>query len=341
MAKIVSVGVANPEYSYTQREVYERLGYNSSKVWEVFLNSKISKRHFCISKDERFFYNSLHKDNQRYIIDSVKVGKAAVIDCLAKAKLKIRDVDLVISCSSTGYACPGLSSYLCKELGADRAIQKLDVNGLGCSGALQSLQRANDYVVANPLKMAILVNIELCSLTCYVDETMETAVANALFADGASAVLVKDSHSEMMPKIIDFSSFMFPEFIDIMGFKQRGGRLRVVLSDKIPLVLYENIAAFVTKLLNKNHLSKGDIKHWIVHPGGKRILEVIGHALSLSKDQLRHSWKILDQYGNMSSPSIMFVLNEVLKQADVRSGDYGLMLAVGPGLSLEGVLLKW
>ena len=343
---ILAVGTANPPRRYSQEEIYELAHrssafYRSERVRQIFMNSGIDFRHFCFDIESFNLNESSDELHERFAVGSVTLSAEAINACLASGGYSISDVDYIVAVSCTGYLCPGLSSLLIKELGMKRDIQRADLLGMGCAGAMPGLQRAYDFVKAYPEKRALLITVEICSACYYIDDSLETVVGNAICADGAAAVIVGMDGEGTVPRISEFISFLEPSLIDKVGFEQRDGKLRIILSKDIRDVAGKLAKQVVTDLLQKTGVSKDQIRHWILHSGGRKVIDNLKAELALTDGQVRHSECVLKHFGNMSSPTVLFVLQETLRESAPRPGDLGVMLAMGPGLALEGALLRW
>jgi predicted naringenin-chalcone synthase len=339
---IRSIGTANPAHRFTQEEIFQLIGYASERVRTIFLNSDIDYRHVFLDGEPNRFESS-DQLNQRFLKGAVHTGCRAIQDCLARGGMEPSDVDLLVACTSTGYVCPDVGSRLVAHMGFRRDIQRTSIVGLGCAGAIPTMQRAWDFVRARPGSVALVLTVEICSACFYVDHSMDTVIGNAICADGAAAALITSSRSQgqKQPEMVDFQSFVDPEQLDQVGFDHEEGKLRIVLSSKIrnlaPPLLQNALAA----LLKRHSLEKSDIRFWIAHPGGRKVIDNVQEHLGLSNEDVQLSRHVLRNYGNMSSPTVLFVLNEVMQRDLPRPGDWGVMLALGPGMAAEVCLLKW
>jgi alkylresorcinol/alkylpyrone synthase/polyketide synthase Type III len=305
------------------------------------MNSDIDYRHFSFdiqTVDPRENVDQLHN---RFLEGSMKIGAEAIARCMENGGLKVTDIDYIVVVSCTGYTCPGLTSRLIKEMNFRTNIQRADLLGMGCAGALPGLQRAYDFVKAYPGKKALLLTVEICSACYYLDDSLETVVGNAICADGAAAVVVGMSDSPAIPKISSFASWLEPSFISSVGFEHHEGKLRIILSKDIRDVAGRLAKKVVTDLLDAAGLGKDRIRHWILHSGGRKVIDNLRTELDLSDEQVRHSKCVLREFGNMSSPTVLFVLDETIRNSQPREGDLGVMLAMGPGLALEAALVRW
>jgi len=339
--KILSIGIANPENIYTQEELYRLSGYKSKKIESIFLNSEISKRHMFFTPRDPVPHENLDQLHRRYKEGSITIGIEAIKRCLAKGKIEAEKIDFIISTSCTGYLCPGLSSIMVREFKMKKNIQRTDIQGMGCGGAMPALQRAYEHVIAYPEHKVVLLCVEICSAAYYIDGSMETIIGNAICGDGAGAMLIGNDTSSQGPKILDFQSLIDSEYLNSVGFLSENGRLRIILGKEIQKVAGPAVNQGVKELLKKNMIDRKEIKHWIIHPGGRNVIENIREELGLTEREISHSKSILKNYGNMSSPTVIFVLDEIIREENPKQGDFGVMIALGPGLAAETALLKW
>ena len=254
-----------------------------------------------------------------------------------------RHVDLFLVCTCTGYVCPDLGSRLIRHMRFRGDVQRAPILGLGCAGAVPTLQRACDFARAHPGRVALMLAVEICSACHYFDHTLETVVGNAICADGAAAFLLSagPGGGSSYPEVVDFGSFLDPDHLDKVGFEQREGKLRITLASSVRELASPLIAGAVGPLLRRNGLVRSDIRFWVVHPGGRKVIDSVQREMGLTDAQLRFSRSVLRRYGNMSSPTVMFVLDEVVRHGDPQPGDWGLMVALGPGMAAEAALLRW
>jgi len=283
--------------------------------------------------------------HERFRIGATEIGSDAIASSLSRGGYTPEDIDCLIVASCTGYLCPGLTSVYGKEMGFRRNIQRADLVGMGCAGAMPALQRGYDFVKANPGKRALVVAVEICSACYYIDDTLETIVGNAICGDGAAAVVVGPRSEAVRPAIVGFETHLEPSFIGSVGFEHRDGRLRIVLSKDLRNLAGGMACQVVQQILGTYQLKKGDISHWVIHSGGRKVIDGIQTEIGLTDQQIRHSRNVLRNFGNMSSPTVLYVLEEVMyppdDSASPRDGDFGIMLALGPGLAVEGALLQW
>jgi 3,5-dihydroxyphenylacetyl-CoA synthase len=346
-ARILAIGTANPPQRYSQREIYDISTqfypmYRNPRIEQIFMGSDIDYRHLSIDKETFVPNESADQLHERFAEQSVLLGKTAILECLRQGGYGMEAIDCFVAVSCTGYLCPGLSALLIKELGMKNTVQRADLIGMGCAGAMPGLQRAYDFARAHPGKKALVLAVEICSACYYVDDDLETVVGNAICGDGAAAVIVGvDESPGAGTEILGFETLLDPSFIHTVGFQFRSGKLRIVLSKDIRNVAGGLAGTVIDSILKKNGLEKESVRHWIIHSGGRRVIDSIKQEVGLSEDQLAHSRTILRNFGNMSSPTVLFVLDRTNQESRPAPGDLGLMLAMGPGLAVEAALLRW
>ncbi len=344
--RILGIGTANPPQRYSQREIYDFAArhvesYRNPRIEHIFMTSDIQYRHLAFDMQALSPQESADEMHARFAEYSVAIGEDAIRRCLTEAGLDVDDVDYFVGVTCTGYLCPGLSAILIKQMNMRTDVQRADLIGMGCAGAMPGLQRAYDFVRAYPNKKALVLTVEICSACYYIDDTLETVVGNAICADGAAAVVVGNGDAGAGPALLQFETLLEPSYIDTVGFQFREGKLRIVLSKDIRNSAGVLAKEVVARLLRATHLSKEQVKHWIVHSGGRKVIDNIKEELELSEEQLRHSRCVLKNYGNMSSPTVLFVLQETMRHGNPAPGEFGIMLAMGPGLAIEAGLVQW
>ena len=340
--QILGIGTANPPIRLTQEQSFYAAGYDSERIRKIFLNSDIDYRHFYFGGTPNREETS-DEQNERYLSGAMKTGCRAIMNCLGAAAAVPGDIDFLAFCSCTGYACPDVGSRLIAHIGLKRNVQRASILGLGCAGAIPTLQRVADFIRANPGRKALMLAVEVCSACYYVDNTLETVVGNAICADGAAAFLLGTNSRKdcVYPSIIDFETFLATEQIDQVGLQHRSGKLRIVLGASIQHLAGPMIERALQPLLQRHGLLQSQVRFWVVHPGGRKVIDNIQRHFGMSDEQLLFSRSVLRNYGNMSSPTVMFVLDEVVRNGDPRPGEWGVMIALGPGMAAEAALLRW
>ena len=343
---ILSIGTSNPPKKYSQEQIYDLIAryspfYRSERIRHIFMNSDIDFRHFFFEIGTMNPSESPDELHNRFKTGAMIIAKEAIQRCLDNGNFEPNEIDCVIAVSCTGYLCPGITSHMIKEIPLRTNIQRADLLGMGCAGALPGLQRAYDFVKAYPGKKALLVTVEICSACYYIDDSLETVVGNAICSDGAAALVIGMTDSSQYPKIRSFETHLEPDLINAVGFEQREGKLRIILSKDIRDVAGVLAKSLIADLLKNSEVDKSDIQHWILHSGGRKVIDNLKKELLLSDNQVRHSKSVLKDFGNMSAPTVLFVLQKTILESTPKEGERGVMLSMGPGLALEGALLEW
>ncbi len=349
--RIAALATALPAHRWSQRDVHELLArsfphYRAPAFRRVFLNGEIEHRYFSFGPDGFDPGASPDDLHRRFAEHALPLARAASERCLARSGIRVRDVDCIVVATCTGYLCPGLTGHLGRALGMRDDVQRSDLVGMGCAGALPALQRAHDYVRAHPRGRALAVAVEVCSACWYVDETIEAAVGNAICADGAAAALIEGTectpgHGPRGPEILRFETLLEPALLDAVGFAFRGGRLRIVLAKELRQAAGPLSRRAVDRLLERHGVERDAIGQWVIHSGGRRVLDGIARAFEFEGAELQHSRDVLREHGNMSSPTVLFVLERTWQAARPSPGELGVVLTLGPGLAAETALLRW
>ncbi|WP_406446276.1 type III polyketide synthase [Streptomyces sp. NBC_00631] len=355
-ARIVGVGTAVPPLSYSQQEVLDLFGITDPKARGVFLNSSIDRRHLVlppIGADGRPVGEPQGDLLDKHKTHAVASGIRALEACLKRAGASLSDLRHLCCVTSTGFLTPGLSALIIRELGIDRHCSRSDIVGMGCNAGLNALNLVSGWSVANPGDLAVVVCSEACSAAYAMDTTMRTAVVNSLFGDGAAAVaLVADGNAAgtppdgpggVGPRILRFASCIIPEAVDAMRYDwdRDLDRFSFYLDPQIPYVVGAHAEIVVDRLLAGTGLLRGDIGHWLVHSGGKKVIDAVVVNLGLSRHDVRHTTGVLRDYGNVSSGSFLFSYERLLNEQVTSPGDYGVLMTMGPGSTLETALVQW
>jgi polyketide synthase Type III len=357
-ARIAGVGTANGEYSYSQQELLDHFAIEDPKVRSVFLNSAIDRRYLTlpeVDSDGALIEESqgeLLAKHQRMALD---MGARAVRACLEDSGLDLADIDYLCCVTTTGFLTPGLSALLIREMGISPRTSRVDVVGMGCNAGLNALNAVNGWSVANPGKVAVALCVEACSAAYVIDSTLRTAVVNSLFGDGAAAVaLITDTEDTAhgapgpgtgsgSPRILSFASHLITDAIDAMRFDwdDSQGKFSFFLDPQVPYVVGANAEQIIGRLLDGAGLRRSDISHWLVHSGGKKVIDAVRVNLGLTRHDVRHTVDVLRDYGNLSSGSFLFSYERLLQERVTRSGDYGVLMVMGPGSTIEAALVQW
>ena len=359
-AVLSSVATASPEHEWSQEKVLEVFGkhferYRSPVIRRLFRNCGIDTRHFALAEEQFDPKMSVDEFHSLFAEAAPRMAIAAAQEALDRAGVSAREIDFVVAATCTGYLCPGLSVFLTQALGMGEHVQRADLVGMGCAGAIPALQRGYDFVRNDSTRRALVVTSEVCSACWYVDDTLETVVGNAICADGAAAVVLsgvdpRTSQRNLLgvrgdtgrgPAILGFETVIDPTWIDAVGLANRSGKYRITLSKNLRHAAGPAVAKVVKRLLDRFGLAQTDIAHWVFHAGGAAVLANIGQTMGFDDGELDASKRVLRRHGNMSSPTTLFVLEEISKSHEPAPGEFGIALALGPGLATEAALLRW
>jgi alkylresorcinol/alkylpyrone synthase len=347
---IAAVGSALPPHFYDQDQLIEafkrhwsRRHFNLDRLVQLHRNVLVGGRHLALPMEEYDGLTTWGRANDAWIRVAQEVGESAIRGALDRAKLGVDDVDCLISVTVTGVATPSIDARLMNRLGLPSRVKRVPIFGLGCVAGTAGISRAADYVRAYPDQVAVLLSVELCSLTLQREDlSIPNLIASGLFGDGAAAaVVVGEDRSEPGPRIVDTRSIFYPESERVMGWDISENGFRIVLSAEVPEVVRRHLRDDVDAFLADHGLTRDEIRCWISHPGGPKVLEAMEESLELPDGALESSWKTLREVGNLSSTSVLLVLEEALSHNTHEPGTHGLMLAMGPGFCSELVLLRW
>jgi predicted naringenin-chalcone synthase len=337
--KIAAVATAIPRFRWDQEMVLRRAGYDDLTRTGFFANSQIEARYLYMDPATFTPDESVDQLNDRFRRGAIEIGAAAVSRVLERAGWAPADVDFLATTTCTGRVCPSLDAHLIRELGLKPAVQRVHVGDTGCASAMVALQQCCNHLQAFPRHRVVLVAVEICSAAYYHDDRLESAVAHAIFADGAGAIAL--SREGDGPGIIEHRTLFRSEHLPAMGFEYPGGRPRVVLSKEVRRIGAAMMREMAEMLMASQGLKKEDVRHFILHSAGRRVIEQARKLMDLGEGDIVPSRHVLRHFGNISSATVVFVLDEVLRRAQPVSGDWGLMIALGPGFAAEGALLRW
>jgi predicted naringenin-chalcone synthase len=339
MPKIAAVATATPPWRYDQATVLRMSGYDDPRRMGFFRNSLIEARHLYVDPATFTPDESVDQLNERWRRGAIEVGKSAVARAIEQAGWQREDVDFLATTTCTGRVCPSLDAQLIRELGLKSTIQRVHVGDTGCASAMVAMQQAANHLRAFPGHRAVMVAVEICSAAYFLDDRLESAVAHAIFADGAGAIAL--STDAAGPELVEHRTMFRSEHLGAMGFEYPGGRPRVVLSKDVRRIGAGMMTEMAQALMSGQGLKKEDVAHFVLHSAGRRVIEQVGKLMELDEPQLAHSRHVLQHYGNMSSATVIFVLDDLFRSRETVPGDWGLMIALGPGFAAEGALLRW
>jgi len=346
-----AIGTANPRRYGTQREFYDWLVKHFAMTPDeqdlyrrVTVEGPIKGRYFGIDYDEQ---GALHTPDaliERFQKHGTRIAVEAARSALDQAGLTVDDIGGLVVNTCTGYLCPGLTSYVSEQLGLAPWAKIVDLMGMGCGGAIPNLECAANMLAGGLPKPVMSIAVEICSATMYMGSEPDLIISNSIFGDGAAAAIVdaaERGNGQAVAKIIDFETTLYTRHREDLRYRTQNGMLRNVLSKRVPLIGSKVARETACRLLGRHGLDIRQIDFWAIHPGGTVVLEQIGEKMGLSQEQLRFSYGIFHDYGNMSSPSVLFVLQKVLKEARPQPGQRGVMLGFGAGFSAFGALLEF
>ena len=350
---VLSVGRALPKHYADQEQLVDALKrlwvkqhFNPARVDDMHRAVKVSSRYLALPLKDYEDLDSFQKSNDAWIEVALQIGEAAVREALERAQLTPQDVDHIFFVTVTGVAVPSLDARLVNRLGMRSDVKRTPIFGLGCMAGAAGVARAADYLRAFPVEVALLLSTELCSLTLQRgDLSVANLIATGLFGDGAAAVILgggaRARGQVAGPSVIASRSVFYPDTERVMGWDMVDTGFKIVLAGNVPELVYKYVGHDVDSFLAAYQLDRSDIKHVVAHTGGPKVLSALSETLGLAPGALQRSWDSLENVGNLSSASVLFVLRDLMDDAVARPGDDGLLLAMGPGFCSELVLLKW
>ena len=347
--RIASVGSALPKHYFPQEVLTERLKeywgsrLNSPQLLDrLYKNCAVDGRFLSLAPEAYYGITNFGQANNAWIKCAMEIGEQALCKALVGAGLTPGEIDAIFMISVTGIASPSLDARLANRMGFPPRIKRIPIFGLGCVAGAAGLARASDYVRGFPGHVAALLSVELCTLTLQRDDiSMANLISAGLFGDGAAAVIV--AGADRQPdglQVLATRSVFYPDTEHIMGWEITDKGFQIVLSPNLPALIEEHLGEDVEAFLSDYGLEHDDIGCWVLHTGGPRILEATANALKLPREALEVSWDCLRRVGNLSSASVLLVLEEFMRRRPA-PGTYGLLAAMGPGFCSELVLLRW
>jgi len=367
-ARVLGVGTAVPEHVVTQAEAREfarrmfgRHHADIERLLPVFDHAGVEQRNFCVRADWFDESHSFGERNDLYVEHALALSLAAARSALADAAVEAADVGTVLFVSTTGMATPSLDARIALALGCPADVRRDATFGHGCAGGVGGLARAGAHARSDTGRCVLLVATELCGLTFQGDDwSKANFVSTSLFADGAAAVVVRaDADTDTAggpsrpgPTIVAERSVLWPHTEDVMGFEFTDRGLEVVLSRSVPKMVRDHFAASVDAVCERAGVTVSDLDHFVLHPGGAKVLDAFEQVLPIEPRQLCWSREVLRRHGNMSAPTALFVLRRAMDAAAAGTsgtsvagapvaGDLALLSAMGPGFAAEHVVLRW
>lgn len=349
MAKIVAIAASLPDNVHTQAEVTGVLADRlvSSKSERAVLErvhgaTQVKQRHFALPIQQYVDLNSFTQSNLLFAEHALALVERSTREALETSGTSPDEVDHLFFTTVTGVGAPSLDVQLATRLGFRADLRRTPSFGLGCVAGAAGIARVADYLAGHPDAVALVVSVELCSLTIqWEDRSMANFIGTGIFGDGAATVVMVGENHPLAKRgieVIASRSALYPESQDMIGWKIGSTGFTLMLEAGVPNLIATNFAHEVDAFLDSQGLSRNDIDVWIAHPGGPKILDAFSESLELKQQDLASSWAVLAKAGNMSSAAVLHVLADVQEQP---RGSTGLLFAMGPGVSCELVLLRW
>jgi alkylresorcinol/alkylpyrone synthase len=348
-SRISSVATAVPGHRAGQhvaqqfcRALFHETYPDIDRLLPVFSNAQVENRYFSVPEEWFETDHSFAEKNRLYIETALELGEAAISSCLRNADLAPQDIDHLFFVSTTGLATPSIDARLINILKLRPNVRRTPIWGLGCAGGVAGLSRAYEYTVAFPRERALVLALELCGLTFQRNDLSKSnLVATSLFGDGAAAALVSGAETgDAGPRILASRSTLWYESLDVMGWDINDRGLKVLFSRDIPSIVRSLALPALLEFLTAQGIMLHDLCHIIAHPGGAKVIEAYEQALGLTEGKMDRARSILRRYGNMSSPTVLFVLEDFVRSQAISRGEYGLITALGPGFSAEMMLIQ-
>jgi len=324
------------------RELFSASFPQTERLIFAFDNTEIITRNFCMPLSWYTGSSTFEERNNTYIENALNYSVQAIGDCIIKAGIKKEAITDILFVSTTGLATPSVDALIINKMRLDPHINRIPIWGLGCGGGVSGMAKANMAAKANPDAIVLLVAVELCSLTLIKsDFSKSNFIGSSLFSDGIAACIIKgDNHAREKQQVtyVASSSKLYYDSLDVMGWEFQDTGFKVLFSKDIPMFINEHVKEDITEFLTKQNLQLSDIKNFIFHPGGKKVLDAYTDALAVEGDFLNKTRLVMNNYGNMSSATVLYVLEKFMREGF--EDGYGLMMAMGPGFSSEMVLLK-
>ena len=311
------------------------------KVVKIFENAGVDKRYSIMSPEEVFTSTSFEQKNEIYIRECCKLSEQALQKALDKASWQADDIDFLITVSCTGIMIPSIDAYLVNRLKMKQDIVRLPVTEMGCAAGVSGIIYAKNFLKANPGKKAAVIAVESTTATFQLNDfSMANVVSAAIFGDGAAAILLSSCKEDEGPEIIAEEMYHFYDAEYMMGFKLTNSGLQMILDETVPETISEHFPKIVHPFLKRNNTNIEEVDHLIFHPGGRKIVQTVEQLFGSLGKNIDDTREVLKQYGNMSSVTVLYVLERFLEK-DIAKGDKGLMLSFGPGFSAQSILLQW
>jgi alkylresorcinol/alkylpyrone synthase len=348
--KIASAASAFPKHYYSQKFLLEKLQEywgdrlrNPQLLERLHRNVTVEGRYLSLPTEKYYDIKTWGQANDIWIEVAKELGEQALCRALNSAGLQPQELGALFFTSVTGISSPSIDALLINQMKLQPNIRRVPIFGLGCVAGAAGIARCADYVRAYPSQAAALVSVELCSLTIQRDDlSVANLISSGLFADGSAAVIVTGSERDATgPEILATRSIFYPQTEEMMGWKVTEKGFRITLSPEVPVLIRENLGHDMDAFLADQGHKRSEIGSWVLHTGGPKVLEATAAALDLHDGQLDASWDCLKRVGNLSSASVLVVLEDVMKNRRPEPGTLGILAAMGPGFCSELLLLQW
>ena len=356
MTRIVAIQGALPAQSYGQEQITRAVAdlclapereRERGVLARVHAASQVRRRHLALPLERYAALTGFGQSNDAFIEVALRLGEEAVRGALEQSGLRADEIDLVVFTSVTGIAAPSIEARLAGPLGLRPDVKRVPVFGLGCVAGAAGIARLHDYLHGHPDQVALLLSVELCSLTLQrADASPQNLVAGALFGDGAAALLAvggdrADRSRPAGPTVVATRSRLFPGTERMLGWEIGDNGFRILLGADLPDLVRDGLGEEVRSFLADHDLKTQDVTAWVCHPGGPKVLDAVRETLDLPARALELTWRSLAEVGNLSSASVLHILEQTIAAGPPAAGSFGVMIGLGPGVSAELVLMQW
>lgn len=342
--KIIAIETANPSLRVTQHEAAEfvksrpEMKTSVLKWYQRFLQDPgIDARYFAVSGLDQLFCESADETIKRFEKSAADIAAEALKKAIARAGISAEQLDGLIVTTCTGYLCPGLTSHIASRVNLRPDIYAVDLAGLGCGAAIPGLRAGSLYLQSHPESYVAVICVEICSAAMYWDDDIELILSNAIFADGAACAVLSSVPGQGGLELGCFGSLLLEQYRDELRFGYRNGRLCNVISPNVPQIASEAVAKLLESCEKEE---RENFSFAAVHPGGRKVLDCLEENIPVLSGKLGHSREVLKNFGNMSSPSVLFVLKRFMDSGELRHGDSGILISFGAGFTAFGAGVK-
>lgn len=342
---------ALPQHRYTQADLFDvvrgllpEVATDTRAIERLFRKVGVAQRFLALPSHAYAELSGLESRSHAFRSVALELGAKAIVEALKVAEIEPRDVQLIVFTTVTGLSVPSLDARLMNRIAFPEDLKRIPMFGLGCLAGVAGLARTAEYLRAFPGDAAVFLSVELCSLNMQRDDaSVANLISSGLFGDGAAAVVLVGAKRAKVrgPRVVDSKAAFFADTERTMGWDMVDSGFKIVLGPEVPMLARREVPRLVDTLLAKNQLSRDQVDYWIVHPGGPAVMEGIREGLGLKHEQLERTKRSLAEVGNMSSASVLFLLDEVARHVRPTAGQRAVMIAMGPAFSAEAVLLQW